>query len=224
MKMNKVEVQKHGFIWEREVLTRVNGATEDELSNISYISKFDLPANLNRLGNYNVSIKTTGSPNSVCMGDALRIYDSSGDKENPVHMVVITYKQCDNAKIISSIVEIDLTDTQKDLFGSITRTQLEELDTAVKSVPQKRKPTDEEYKHMYSLRNSLQKISGAIRLNIKCNSTQSRLQCSFNRFQEFVEIAKTKEIVISESNTNEFRGVSLSAELMSPRRRFNKKQ
>ena len=219
-----MEVQKHGFIWEREILTSVYGATDVELNQICYTSKFDLPANLNRIGNYNVSIKTTGTPNSVCMGDALRIYDASDDKENTVHMVVITYKQEDAVKVISSVIEIDLTDKRKELFGEITRLQLEELVKVVKSVPQKRKPTDEEYKHMYSLRNALQPLTSVIRLDIKCNSTQSRLQCSFNRFQDFVEIARKKELVIAETDTNEFRGGILSAKLTSVRRVFKKKQ
>jgi hypothetical protein len=82
--------------------------------------------------------------------------------------------------------------------------------------------TEEEYNKMYSLRDSLQKLSGAIHLDIKCNSTQSRLQCSFNRFQQFVE--KNPAKLVAKSNTNEFRGGTISSQITSSRRVFKKKQ
>ena len=70
------EVQKHGFLWEKEILKN-RGVTEDELQSIKYTSKMDLPANLDRLDNSNISVKTTNSPNTVCMGDCLRVFDST---------------------------------------------------------------------------------------------------------------------------------------------------
>jgi hypothetical protein len=157
------------------------------------------------------------------MADCLRMFDcvSSG---NPIHMVVIHYIQDDitNTKKINSIIEIDLTSSHTLLFGELTRSQLEELDKAVKSVPQKSKPTSEEYNNMYSIRNKLQSLSKAIHLDIKCNSTQSRLQCSFNSFQKF--IANNPSKVIAKSNTNEFRGGNISLEIKSSRRVFKSKK
>ena len=73
---------------------------------------------------------------------------------------------------------------------------------------------------MYSIRDKLQEISGAIHFDIKCNTQQSRLQCSFNRFHKFIENNPSK--VIATSNTNEFRGGQISNEIKSPRRYFNK--
>jgi hypothetical protein len=218
-----IEVQKHGFTWERQMLTLVYGATNDELNEISYTSKIDLPAKLNSLDGCDVSIKTTCSPNAVCMGDALRVYDAVGDSDTPIHMTVIHYKQDDatNTKNITNIIELDLSGTRNELFGTLTRSQIEELDKVVKSVPQKRKPTDDEYKKMYSIRDSLQPQLGAIRLDIKCNSTQSRLQCSFNRFQKFIE--ENSQRVVAKSSTNEFRCSSISPQLVSNRRVFKKK-
>jgi hypothetical protein len=99
---------------------------------------------------------------------------------------------------------------------------LEELCHAIKSVPHKRKPTKEEYTKMYLIRDSLQALSGAIHLDIKCNSTQSRLQCSFNRFQQFIEKNPTR--IIAKSNTNAFRGGVISSQIISSRRVFKKKQ
>jgi hypothetical protein len=218
----RTEVQSHGFSWEKEIMIHVYRATPEEVKSIKYTSKIDLPAKFNHLDECDVSIKTSCSQNSVCMADCLRVFDmvSSG---KPIHMVVIHYRQDDTNRMkeITSILEIDLTDSRSLLFGTLTRSQLEELDESVKSVPQKRKPTEEEHKKLYSIRDSLQQYSGAIRLDIKCNSTQSRLQCSFNRFQQFIEKNPTK--IVAKSNTNEFRGGIISSQIVSSRRSFKKK-
>lgn len=215
------EVQAHGFVWEEEIMCNVYRATKQELEEIKYNSKLDLPAKLNRLDKCDLSIKTSCSQNAVCMADCLRLFDCV-NSETPIHMVVIHYDQDDtnNTKKVKSIIEIDLTNSRELLFGTVTRSQIEELDSAVKSVPQKRKPTEEEYKKMYSLRDNLQKYSTAVRFDIKCNRTQSRLQCSFNRFQKFIEKNQTR--IVARSNTNEFRGGSISSELVSSRRVFKK--
>jgi hypothetical protein len=181
----------------------------------------DLPAKYNHLDNCDLSIKTTCSKNAVCMADCRRIYDAV-ESGTPFHMTLIHYTQDDttNTKKIATITEIDLTDSRELLFGNITRSQIEALDKEVKSVPQKRKPTDEEYRKIYAMRDSIQALSGAIHLDIKCNSTQSRLQCSFNRFQDFVE--KHPERVVAKSETNEFRGGIISSCISSSRRIFRK--
>ena len=67
----------------------------------------------------------------------------------------------------------------------------------------------------------MQELSGAIHLDIKCNSTQSRLQCSLNHFQQFIE--KNPSKIIAKSDTNEFRGGSISSHIASSRRVFKKK-
>lgn len=223
MTSGRNEVQAHGFSWEKEIICCVYNATNEELKEIKYTSKMDLPAKLNRLDKCDVSIKTSCNQNMVCMANCLRVFDavSSG---NPIHMVVVHYIQDDtsNTKKIVTITEIDLTNSHDLLFGTLTFSQIEELDKMVKSVPHKRKPTEEEYNKMYSLRDSLQKFSGAIHLDIKCNSTQSRLQCSFNRFQQFIE--KNPANIIAKSNTNEFRGGFISSQITSSRRVFKKKQ
>ena len=206
-----MEVQRHGFIWEKELL-RIYGATPEELEGIGYTSKMDLPAQFNRLDHVDVSIKTTCNASSVCMADCLRMFDAV---QGALHLTVVHYKQDQDVKKVVSITEIDLTDSRSLLFGTLTREQLQELDRVVKLVPQKRKPTPEEHTAMYTLRNELQKLSGAIHLDIKCNSTQSRLQCSLHRFHPMGRI-------LIQSHTNEFRGGFISAELPSRRRVFKR--
>ncbi len=215
------EAQAHGFSWEKELISKVYGATQEELKKITYTSKIDLPAELNKLDKCDVSIKTSCSLNAVCMADCLRIFDevSSG---KPLHLTVVFYKQNDElmTKNIAKICEVDLTSSQSLLFGSVERKEIEELDKCVKAVPQKRSPTPEEHDAMYAMRDALQERMGALRLDIKCNSQQSRLQCSFNTFQKFLEDNPDK--VVATSENGEFRGGKIKESIVSSRRKFKK--
>ena len=220
----RTEVQAHGFQWEKELMVNVYGATMDELKQIRYTHKVDLPAAFNRLDGCDLSIKTSCRPNMVCMADCLRIFDATGADTGAFRMVVVHYTQDDamGVKRIARITELELAYSRELLFGTLTREQIETLDAMVKRVPAKRKPTEEEYNDMYALRDELQACSEAIHLDIKCNSTQSRLQCSFHRFQEFM--ARYPSRVIATSETNAFRGGIIVAEIQSSRRVFRKKQ
>jgi hypothetical protein len=211
------EVQLHGKVWESDLICHVYKATEEERKSICYTSALDLPAALNHLDGVDVSIKTTGTANAVCMGDCLRVFDkvSSGA---PLHMTVVTYEQSGDTKRLVSLAEVDLTGSTALLFGTLTREQIRELDAAVKAVPGKRKPTPEEHTRMYSLRNELHLLTSAIHLDIKCNSQQSRLQCSFNRFQDFLR--DHPERIIAQSTTGMFRGGAVATEVASGRRVF----
>jgi hypothetical protein len=215
------EVHKHGFTWEKDLITNVYGCSQEQLKQIKYTSKMDLPAALNRLGHYDLSIKTSCSANAVCMADALRIFDAAASGK-PFHMTVVHYKQVDDSKVLQSITEVDLTNATHLLFGSLTRADVEEVANLVKAVPQKRSPTAEEHAAIYAVRDKHQAQSGAIHLDIKCNSQQSRLQCSFNHFQEF--LATNPSRVVARSTTNSFRGSTITESVVSGRRTFRTKQ
>ena len=220
--MSGNEVQKHGFTWEDEVIWNVFHVSDDARKQIEYTAKMDLPAVLNKLDGCDVSIKTTGSQNIVCMADCLRVYDSICSNK-PLHLIVVTYNQddVDNKKKLKEIIQVNITGLKDELFGNIMREDIEELDKAVKRVPQNRKPTLEEHKAMFDIQKILKEKSGAIYPNIKCNSTQSRLQCSFNQFREFIK--RNPDKVVAQSNTNEFRGGFISMELESGRRKLKKR-
>lgn len=216
------EVQKHGFAWEKDLLRNVYGVTDDEMKLIKYTSKVDLPRSLNRKDGVDVSFKTTCSPNAVCMADCLRVYDAVSSPD-PFHMTVVYYRQCDekHTKTVKSITEVVLTGSTQLLFGSIQREELVELDRAVKTVPQKRSPTPEEYRTIYAIRDRIQAKSGAIHLDIKCNSQQSRLQCSFNHFQQF--LTDNPDRIVEHSTNGHFRGGHITEEVSSTRRVLTKK-
>jgi hypothetical protein len=220
--MSGNEVQKHGFTWEDDFIRNVFHVSDDARKQVKYTAKMDLPATLNKLDGCDVSIKTTGSPNTVCMADCLRVYDSICSNK-PLHLLVVIYKQDDvnKRKKLMEIIQVDITGLKYILFGGITREEIEKLNEAVKMVPQNRKPTPEEHKAMFDIQKILQEKSGEIYFNIKCDSKQSRLQCSFNKFQEFIE--RNPDKIIARSNTNEFRGGVVSMELESGRRKLKKK-
>jgi hypothetical protein len=222
--MTSNESQKHGFIQEKDILKNVYGATDEKLSKKGYTDKFDLDADDNKLDPVNLSIKTTVKDNNVCMGDCLRFFDSVSNTDKPIHLTVIFNQQIDNKKKVKKIVEVNLTNAVKELFGSLTREQIKELDTLVKSIPQKREPTKEEHKKMFDLQKKLKLLSKAINLNIKCDSSQSRLQCSFNKFQQFLK--ENPSLIIEESlneTPNKFRGGQISEEILSEKRKRKKK-
>jgi hypothetical protein len=211
-------VQAHGFTWEHQILA-VHGAGPEIIAAIPYTSPHDLPKEFNMLTSTNVSVKTTGKHNTVCMGDARRVFEAVSSCE-PLTLVVICYAQVEDMKSVKTIYEINLTGARMELFGDLTREQLDELDTLVKSVPQKRSPTKDEHTLMYDTRNELHKHTSAIQLNIKCNSQQSRLQCSFNKFQKFV--TDYPDRVLSVSTEPVYKGTPITQTIPSKRRTFKK--
>ena len=105
------------------------------------------------------------------------------------------------------------------MFKDVKREEIEHLHELVKKVPHKRKPTDEEYDEMYTYRDLIQKKSGYIHFDIKCNSQQSRLQCSITKFQDLLK--QYKNLIVERSKTS-FKGVSILKKVKSSKRKFNK--
>lgn len=195
----KREVQKHGFFWEKHILCNCFNITEDKFKSIGYTDKHDLPKNLNPKG-FNISCKCSKSLNEVNMGDPIRLFDSVNNKEDKIHLVVFFWEQKgDNKKVIKTY-EINLTNKKDLLFGKITKDDLENLRNLVRKIPTKKKPTPEEHKQMYDLKKQLHKKKGAIRLDIKCNSQQSRIQCTIHKFTKFVKDNHKLVIEYNEKN------------------------
>ena len=156
------------------------------------------------------------------MGDCSRIYNSVSSGQ-PYHLVVINYAQRGQYKHVTRIIEFDINGLKTELFGQLTGEQIIQLADAVKAIPQKHKPTADERKVLYELKATLQPLSGIIGLDIKCNSQQSRLQCSISagRFKDL--LAKFPVRIIATSNTNEFRGGVIRESIPSEKRTFKKK-
>jgi hypothetical protein len=196
--------------------------TDEEIAQIKYTSKLDLPREFNRIGDFGGSIKTTKTPNKVDMADSLRVYDSMSSDE-PLHMIVMQYKQLGGIKQVGEIVEIDLTDAKELLFGNLERADIEELDRAVKAVQKGRQQTAAERNAIQALKMRLNSASGAIHFNPKCDSKgQRRLQCSFNKFQQFMK--DHPERIVERGTAAAFRGGAISEEVASGPRVFTKKE
>ena len=210
----RTESQAHGLIFEDYVKKHIYGCTE----NVPYTNEIDIPSNSNNLS-VNISIKTTGNENLVCLADAKNFYDKL--QEEPLYMCVIVYEQKENSKILKKIIEIDLSNSKKILFGSLTRTQIEELDKLIKCIP-KGKVSTTDRKKIHDLKKELNKFSGYVCLNPKVDSKgQRRLQCSFNKFKKFIQ--ENPQMINLESNNGKFRGGEIPEEIVSPPRKRNTK-
>lgn len=212
------EVQRHGFVWERDILEKVFGLTVSEINSIKYGNQVDLPRKLNRIYDCDISIKTTGRRNTVCMADCLRVFDLCAGR---LHLIVVIYNQSGPVKRFSEVVELDLSNSRELLFGRLKRTDIEALVKLVKSVPTKRAPTQQEKHAMRKLRDELRPRCGALMLNIKCDSTQSRVQCSFNQFIAFLH--DNPDRVVERNKVPRLHDREFIGEVASGRRVFRKK-
>lgn len=216
------ENQAHGKSWEKEIALNVFGVSEEDNNLNTHTARHDIPGKHNRLDEgVNVSIKTTGG-DTVCMSDVRRVFENVGNVER-LHMVVIMYNQnhSKSTKKINRIVEIDLTNSRKLLFGTATIDVINELVEYVKSVPNdmtaQHKAT---YKRM--AKDIRTKYGGYISYAPKVDSKgQRRIQCCIPKFSNFVK--ENPHLVIAESQTGEFRGGSITEEIVSPPRKRNKK-
>ena len=213
--ITRTEVQNHGFIWESEILFKCFKLAP---GSITYCNAMDIPQEKNMISYVNISIKTTCNPKVICMADAISLYKHTAKCET-LHLLIIIYEQIDIGKKIKEIIEIDLQSAHELLFGDLSFAELSALNTLIRKVPQKRSPSAEEHSQMYSLRNELQKKC-YLQLNIKCNSQQSRLQCSFNKFHEF--LARYPERIIYRSYNNLYNDIELSEVLYIGPRTFKK--
>jgi len=217
------ENQEHGKTWEKDIALNVFGVTEEEYDAIPHTERNDIHGELNRLDKgTNISIKTTGG-DTVCMADVSRMFENVGNGER-YHMVVIMYKQNSKAtKKLYRIIELDLTNSRELLFGTAPKDEINELVEYVKAIP-KGIPRDVRAEHSATYlpmaKNIRMKNGGYISYAPKVDSEgQRRVQCCIPKFSKFVK--EHPERVIYESQTGEFRGGTITEEIVSPPRQRN---
>lgn len=217
-------VQSHGFTWEKDILRSVYGATETELESIGYTAAKDFPGSFNKLDpGVDLSIKTTKAPGVVRMADALRVFESCGSGQT-FHLVVVTYRQSSpTTKTLTSIIEVDLTNSRETLFGSVTSEDIRELKKLIEAVPKSRRKTAEESKAIKEFNFKIKNKTGAIILNPKIDSkSQRRLQCSFNKFLEF--LAENPDRIVARSLDGAFRTGQIQETIVSSPRVLKEKR
>jgi hypothetical protein len=222
-------VQKHGKQWERQLAIGIYGLSESEFKSISATAAHDIPGKFNRREpGVNVSVKSSCG-NIICMGDPKRIMRSLITGEN-LHLVVIRYAQRDDTKQIVKLTELNITGMHRELFGSVTPPQLEQLERLIKSVPKDKQSTikidgkkvvqkcverDTYLAYLQSL------TSGLLALNPKVGGGGApRLQCSLN-IEGF--IANHGGRVLYNGKPDGFKGrSSVLTPVRSGKRKFNK--
>jgi hypothetical protein len=163
---------------------------------------------MNKIGNYNLSIKTTGTAGKVDTGNVQRIFEASGS-DTPYHMIVVIYRQDDDVKRLVEVLELNLTQSRELLFGTATLEEITELEKLIVSVPKGRSPTPEERRVIYQARDAI--TTGILNFNPKMDSKgQRRLQGSM-RYPE--------DRIITRSSTGNILGGHIMEEHFSGRRR-----
>lgn len=156
------------------------------------------------------SIKTTGG-NQIDCGDVLRLFDYNYKEKHT--MIIFCYKQETSKRVINRVVELNMNEEfKKVLFGSVTREQIEELDTYIKGIPKNQKPTKEHSDSYKKMAKQLkEKSNGWISYAPKVDSkSQRRLQCSIRKLNTFIE--KNNSLVLSNSTDSMLRGISIPKE------------
>lgn len=215
-----MECQRHGFDWEIDIKRKVFGVSEEEETafRLMYTSKWDIPRELNKIDNgVNISIKTSGS-DTVCMGDAMRMFTQVPGDMNMC--IVVFYQQQGDKKVVSRVIEWFLNDT-KLLFNNVTLAEVEEFRDAILSFPKHRRLRDyPEYRaKLTDMAKKLNEKSGAMKFNRKLDSkTQRRLQCSISGFDAF--ITANKRLVAYDRPVPVVRGVAIAPFIVSGPRVF----
>lgn len=174
--------QSHGFVWEEEVI-RAYGLDPSSLK--GYTRAHDIPADRNTHSpGVNVSIKTAGGK-SVDMGDVLRIWNETAPGAQPLHLIVLFYEQSDDSKTLRGISTVDLTGRQTDLFGYVSKEELEAYVASVKAIP----PGELTAEAREVYRGAASKLNaklGYLQVRPKVDSkNQRRVQCSFPNLPAF---------------------------------------
>ena len=207
--------QKHGFIWENEIKKAVFGI-EPEQNNTD---KYDVPCEKNKLdSNENISIKTVAS-NTIWCSDILKFYDYNFENGKKNTMIVITWKQDGDSKIIVSNCEINYNqEMHKECFGDVTRTEIKDYVAYIKSIPHGK--TSDQIKNIYKEKKNIlqKKNSMKITINPKVDTKkQRRVQCSIPNFEKLLKKFITYQ---SQDKPNSIRGQEISLKIKSSRRKI----
>ena len=207
------ESQQHGCIWEDFIKKDVYRVTQK----IPYTSEFDIPKELNiHSPDTSVSIKTTQSK-SVDMGDALRIYNQSGN----IDLLVLRYKQEEDEKKLVEIVRCKMP-SREQFFQGVTLEEIQKLQTMIKSVPSG-KPDETLLQSIHTYKESLNSKSGFIHFRPKLDSkNQRRLQCSIVDFEAI--LTKFPELILDRNTEGKLFTTSIPITIRSCRRQRNARQ
>lgn len=206
------EVQRHGVVFEEWIRDTCFGGYKPS----SYTQRWDIPASANtNHGGIPVNPKAVKYGTPVDLGDALRQFDIA----EPFLLIVGFWKQDADVKRFVNVAAVRVEpEPWRRLWGSVTRADLERLDTLIKDTS----------RDVLTVRKAAQEVKRrppftetVIQVNPKIDAHQRRLQCSL-RFDDFFrELAPTTDR--SPTNAPVLFGEPLPPALVSPPRNFPKR-
>lgn len=205
------EVQRHGVVFEEWIRNTFFAGYQPA----DYTQRWDIPANVNtNHGGIPVNPKAAKWGTPVDLGDALRQFDI----QEPFLLIVGFWQQEGAVKRFVNVQAVRVEPEQwRRLWGSVTRADLERLDTLIKD------PS----RDVLAVRREAQvakrrpPFAGAvIQVNPKIDAKQRRLQCSLRFGDFFGHLAPLADRTTA--NTLTLFGVALPAEVASPPREFRR--
>lgn len=214
--------QLHGKTFEREVITKCFGLTEEQASELSNTSMFDIPFGITTCQHPTgdpVSIKTAAAKVAagaaiVCLSDARRVW--SWDR--PLILVVGLYDQVGKVKRFHTVFEfhIQLTDSERRrLYGDLTLDEVTHFHETLKLFGPGQHLAASAWAKAHKAELST-RATGAIQLNPKIDSKrQRRLQCSSPLEQLRSACDDVRQFT---QETGGYRGLTMPFEVLSSRR------
>ncbi len=205
------EVQRHGVVFEEWIRNTFFAGYQP----VDYTQRWDIPANVNtNHGGIPVNPKAAKWGAPVDLGDALRQFDI----REPFLLIVGFWQQQGAVKRFVNVQAIRVEPEQwLQLWGSVTRADLERLDALIKD------PS----RDVLAVRREAQAMKrrppfteAVIQVNPKIDVKQRRLQCSLRFGDFFGHLAPLADRAATNAPT--LFGVALPAEVASPPREFRR--
>jgi hypothetical protein len=213
-----MEVQKHGVVFEDEVIFQITGKRKAEYEKLlpgAYTSSLDIAKGIQ--SDYNYSIKVCKDGKTIGCGDLLRFYRHCRDTEFII--VVGCWQQVDpTTKRYYLIYEFTVTsDDFNKFWGDIKEEHLVPFVEWVKSIPEGKDAQLSNRKcWKQKRRETYQHGRGLVSIDAKIDSkTQRRVQCS-------VKLAELiKNGIPHIKYTTDYKGIKLPYEQISAPRTFS---
>lgn len=218
--------QLHGKTFEREVITKCFGFSENEADRFSNTATFDIPFGITTCLHQSgdpVSIKTAAVKAAakraiVCLSDARRVWSWN----QPLVLVVGLYAQDGQEKVFHTVYEfhLRLNSTERAaLYGELSLAEVTHFHETLKTYGFGAHVEARAWAKAEKKR--LAPRTGAIQLNPKIDSKlQRRLQCSVALSKLVESCSRTKRFTKDETGT--YRGLALPYTVKSSSREFSK--
>ena len=175
------EVQSHGVVFEQWVRDQFFGGYKPA----SYTQKWDIPAEQNKQhGGIPANPKATKFSTPIDMGDALRQFAVAEGKESFLIINGFWDQVGDNKQWVLGVPVRITAEKYRELWGPITRADLEQLDAVVKD---KSLTVEAARAAAQKIKNAAPFTKAIIQVNPKLDAKQRRLQCSI-RFADFFRL------------------------------------